>query len=287
MTAHLLDGRELAREIRTELQAEAADWRAETGRTPTIAMLRVGSDSALLSHARSVRRSFEKADFGFREIELSLDSDTAAVLDRLQALNADVDVHGILIQEPLPDHIDQTALVETLDPRKDVDGVHPLNAGRLMQQRGRYHVSSTPLGGITLLEHYDVPLKGALAVVIGRSDIVGKPMGLLLLHRHATVVTCHSRTKDLGSITRQADVLCAAVGRANLITADMVKDGATVVDFGINFVDGNLVGDVDFEGVKTVAGAITPVPGGTGPVTSAMLLRNTLQAAKWLTEATT
>ncbi len=282
--ATLLDGRSLARTLREQLQAEAEAWSRLSGQVPTIALLRAGADEALLSHARSVRRTFERAGFGFQEIELPADSDTEAVIAEVCRLNGERSVHGILIQEPLPAHVDQNAVVEALNPLKDVDGVHPLNAGRLLQQRGRYHVSSTPLGGITLLEHYGISFQGALAVVVGRSNIVGKPLALLLLHRHATVVVCHSRTKELAELTRQADILCVAVGRAGLITGEMVKPGATVVDFGINFVDGRLVGDVDFDSAAERAGAITPVPGGTGPVTAAMLLHNTLQAARWLGE---
>ncbi|MDQ4074961.1 MAG: bifunctional 5,10-methylene-tetrahydrofolate dehydrogenase/5,10-methylene-tetrahydrofolate cyclohydrolase, partial [Chloroflexota bacterium] len=157
-------------------------------------------------------------------------------------------------------------------------------AGLLQQQRGRYHIASTPLGGLALLEHYEIPIKGRRAVIIGRSDILGKPMALLLLHRHATISIAHSRTQDLPALCREADILCAAVGRAGLVTRDFVKPGATVLDFGINFVDGKLVGDVAFDEVAEAAGAITPVPGGTGPVTSVMLLRNTLDAARWLKE---
>jgi methylenetetrahydrofolate dehydrogenase (NADP+) / methenyltetrahydrofolate cyclohydrolase len=162
--------------------------------------------------------------------------------------------------------------------------VHPLNAGLLQQQRGRYHIASTPLGGIALIEHYDIPVRGKRAVVVGRSDILGKPMALLLLHRHATVTIAHSRTENLAEVCREADILCAAVGRAGLITHDFVKPGAVVIDFGINFVDGSLAGDVAYDEAAEVAGAITPVPGGTGPVTSAMLLRNTLDAARWQQE---
>ncbi|MDQ7031028.1 MAG: bifunctional 5,10-methylenetetrahydrofolate dehydrogenase/5,10-methenyltetrahydrofolate cyclohydrolase [Ardenticatenia bacterium] len=282
--ATLLDGRSLARTLREQLQAKAEAWSNRSGHIPTLALLRAGADEALLSHARSVRRTFERAGFGFQEIEMPAESTTEALVEEVRRLNGEPGVHGILIQEPLPAHVDHNAVVEALNPLKDVDGVHPLNAGRLLQQRGRYHVSSTPLGGITLLERYGITFQGALAVVVGRSNIVGKPLALLLLHRHATVVLCHSRTKGLAELTRQADILCVAVGRAGLITGEMVKPGATVVDFGINVVDGHLVGDVAFDSVAERAGALTPVPGGTGPVTAAMLLRNTLQAAQWLAE---
>ncbi|GAP62832.1 methylenetetrahydrofolate dehydrogenase/methenyltetrahydrofolate cyclohydrolase [Ardenticatena maritima] len=282
--ANILDGKALAARLREELMTEAQAFIEATGHVPTIAMLRAGDDPALLSHARSVRRSFEKAGFGFQEHELPADCSQADLSAKLAELNADPHVHGILIQEPLPNHIDEDALILALDPRKDVDGVHPLNAGLLQQQRGRYHVSSTPLGGIAILDAYNIDVKGKRAVVIGRSNIVGKPMALLLLHRHATVTIAHSRTQNLAALCREADIVCAAVGRAGLVTRDFIKPGAVVIDFGINFVDGKLVGDVAFDEVAEVAGWITPVPGGTGPVTSVMLLRNTLNAAKWLLE---
>ena len=184
--------------------------------------------------------------------------------------------------------MDEAAVKEALAPDKDVDGVHPVNAGRLAQVApvGRppgvldYFVPATPLGGLEILKRYGIEISGKRAVVVGRSNIVGKPMAMLLLRENATVTICHSRTRDLAAVCREADILCAAVGRARLITADMVKPGAVVIDFGVNFVDGKMVGDVDFEAVKEVAGAITPVPGGTGPMTNAMLLKNVLEAAK-------
>ncbi|HEX8683484.1 MAG TPA: bifunctional 5,10-methylenetetrahydrofolate dehydrogenase/5,10-methenyltetrahydrofolate cyclohydrolase [Ardenticatenaceae bacterium] len=280
--ATILDGKALAETLREKVVAEAQTFIEATGQTPTIAMLRAGDDPALLSHARSVRRSFERANFGFREHALPADASQQALADHLRALNEDAAVHGILIQEPLPSNVDATALVLSLDPRKDVDGVHPLNAGLLQQQRGRYHVAATPLGGMAILDNYDVPLRGKRAVVIGRSDIVGKPMALLLLHRHATVTIAHSRTENLPALCAEADVLCVAVGRAGLVTRDFIKPGATVIDFGINYVDGKLAGDVAFDEAAELAGAITPTPGGTGPVTSVMLLQNTLNAARWL-----
>lgn len=285
MSAVILDGKPVAAAIRERLSSDAEQFRDATGLVPTLAMFRVGEDEALLSHARSVRRSFEKAGFGFQERALPGEATTEEALAALADLNADPEVHGILIQEPLPAQIDQSALLELLNPLKDVDGVTPLNAGRLAQQRGQYHVSSTPAGGLEILDFYQIALKGRRAVVVGRSDIVGKPMALLLLHRHATVTIAHSRTESLADVCREADILVAAVGRAGIITGNMIKPGATVIDFGINFSDGKLVGDVAFDEAVTVAGAITPVPGGTGPVTSATLLRNTLQAARWLTKA--
>ncbi len=276
----ILDGKSLAAELRAEVVADAQAFINRTGQVPTIALLRGGNDPALLSHARSVRKSFEAAGFGYREQELAADASHADLAAAVDALNADATVHGILIQEPLPDGVDGAALIQRLDPRKDVDGVHPLNAGLLQQQTGQYHVASTPLGGIVMLEKYNISIKGKRAVVIGRSDIVGKPMAMLLLHRHATVTIAHSRTENLAAVCAEADIVCAAVGRAGLVTADFIKPGAVVVDFGINFVNGKLVGDVAYTEVAPLAGAITPVPGGTGPVTAVMLLRNTLNAAE-------
>ncbi len=284
--ATILDGKALAETLREKVVAQAQTFIEVMGQAPTIAMLRAGDDPALLSHTRSVRRSFERANFGFREHALPADATQQALADQLRALNEDATVHGILIQEPLPSNVDATALVLSLDPRKDVDGVHPLNAGLLQQQRGRYHVAATPLGGMAILDHYEVPLHGRRAVVIGRSDIVGKPMALLLLHRHATVTIAHSRTENLPALCAEADLLCVAVGRAGLVTRDFIKPGATVIDFGINYVDGKLAGDVAFDEAAELAGAITPTPGGTGPVTSVMLLQNTLNAARWLTTTT-
>jgi len=181
----------------------------------------------------------------------------------------------------LPDAIGATAILDALAPEKDVDGVHPLNAGRLMQGEGNYFVPATPAGGMEILHRNNIPIKGERAVVVGRSNIVGKPIAFLLLHQHATVTMCHSRTVPLGDVTREADILVAAVGRPRIITADMVKPGAVVIDFGMNFVDGKMVGDVDYGAVAEIASAITPVPGGTGPATNVMLARNTLEAATW------
>lgn len=278
----ILDGKSLAARLREQVVNEAADFINATGQLPTIALLRVGNDSALVSHAKSVRRSFEAAGFGFREQVLEEGAGQAELATAVTALNDDSGVHGILIQEPLPKGVDGAALVRLMDPRKDVDGVHPLNAGLLQQQTGQYHVPSTPLGGLVMLEEYGIDIKGKRAVVIGRSDIVGKPMAMLLLHRHATVTIAHSRTQHLAQVCADADIVCAAVGKAGLVTKDFIKPGAIVVDFGINFVEGKLVGDVAYDEVAEVAGAVTPTPGGTGPVTAVMLLRNTLNAARWL-----
>jgi methylenetetrahydrofolate dehydrogenase (NADP+)/methenyltetrahydrofolate cyclohydrolase len=201
------------------------------------------------------------------------------LLKLVDQLNRDPKLHGILVQLPLPKHIDETKVIEAIDPAKDVDGFHPVNAGRLLIGQDSF-LPCTPFGIMELLKQENVELKGKHAVVVGRSNIVGKPVALLLLQEHATVSICHSRTADLGAMTRQADVLVVAVGRPNFITGDMIKPGAVVIDVGINRVEDGLVGDVDFESAKEVAGKITPVPGGVGPMTITMLLRNTLLAAE-------
>jgi methylenetetrahydrofolate dehydrogenase (NADP+)/methenyltetrahydrofolate cyclohydrolase len=210
----------------------------------------------------------------------------------VQEMSGSEDVQGIIIQEPMPRGIDEGAVKQALAPEKDVDGVHVVNVGRLAQAApvgrpsgvGHYFVPATPAGGMEILSRFEVDIEGKHAVVVGRSNIVGKPMALLLLRENATVTVCHSRTPDLGAVCREADILCAAVGRAKLITADMIKPGAVVIDFGFNSLEGQWVGDVDFEGVKEVASAVTPVPGGTGSMTNVMLMRNVLEAARMQAE---
>ena len=288
MAAQILDGRTIAKEIQAELAAEAAAFKEKYGIAPTIAVVRAGEDPASVSYANAIKKTFEGQGFGFRLHVLPETASQEEMIKLVKELSADPNVHGIILQEPFPKGWDEALIKESLDPAKDVDGVHPVNAGRLAQVApvGRppgvldYFVPATPLGGLELLKRYGIAISGKRAVVVGRSNIVGKPMALLLLREDATVTICHSRTPDLGAVCREADILCVAVGRAKLITADMVKPGAVVVDFGVNFVDGKMVGDVDFEAVKEVAGAITPVPGGTGPMTNAMLLKNVLEAAR-------
>jgi methylenetetrahydrofolate dehydrogenase (NADP+)/methenyltetrahydrofolate cyclohydrolase len=226
---------------------------------------------------------------GFNVHVLPETAEQEAIVELVHQLSADTSIHGIMVQEPLPKGIDEAAIKEALVPEKDVDGVHATNAGRLAQvaPAGRppgvldYFVPATPAGGLEILKRHNVAISGKNAVVVGRSNIVGKPMSLLLLPQNATVTMAHSRTADLAEVCRNADILCAAVGRAMIITADMIKPGAVVIDFGVNFDDeGNMVGDVDFEAVKEVAGMITPVPGGTGPMTNVMLMLNVLEAAQ-------
>jgi len=279
MAATILDGKELAKAMRDEVAQAVADFKERWNATPSLAVVRAGEDPASVSYARAIAKAFEAAGMAFHLHALPETATEAELVQLVGNLSADPTVHGIMVQEPLPKGVDGAAVIAALSPAKDVDGVHPENAGRLLQDAGEYLVPATPAGGMQILRRYHIPIKGAHAVVVGRSNIVGKPMACLLLHQHATVTICHSRTVDLGAVTREADILVAAVGKARIITGDMVKPGATVIDFGVNFVDGAMVGDVDFGSASLVAGAITPVPGGTGPMTNIMLMQNTLAAA--------
>lgn len=286
--ARILDGRAMAEEVREEIVADVEAFEAEYGYVPMIAVVRAGKDPASVSYAKMIKRSFESAGMNFVLHTLPETADEQEVIDVVTRLNAQSSVNGIMVQEPLPRGIDDIAIKATIRPEKDADGVNPINAGRLAQAApvGRtsgtkdYLVPATPLGGLEMLKRAGIPLDGAHAVVVGRSNIVGRPMAFLLMQHHATVSMCHSHTQPLGQVTREADILCVAVGVAELIKADMVKPGAAVIDFGFNKKDGNWVGDVDFDEVKKVAGAITPVPGGTGSMTNVMLMRNVLEAAE-------
>jgi methylenetetrahydrofolate dehydrogenase (NADP+)/methenyltetrahydrofolate cyclohydrolase len=289
MTATILNGRQVAKTMRAEIDKAVVAFKDEYSVTPTIAVVRVGEDPASVSYANAIRRTAEKRGMGFSIHVLPETASQKTVVELVRQLSADTGVHGIMVQEPLPKGIDEAAVKEALDPEKDVDGVHTINAGRLVQVApvGRppgvldYFVPATPAGGLEILKRYDIKISGKYAVVVGRSNIVGKPMALLLLRENATVTVAHSRTANLAEVCRSADILCAAVGRAKIITADMVKPGAIVIDFGVNFDDeGNMLGDVDFEAVQEVAGMITPVPGGTGPMTNVMLMLNVLEAAR-------
>ena len=274
MTAIRMDGRALAAKLRAEV---ADDVRA--GEPVCLATVLVGDDPASHVYVGKKHEALHEAGIESRDHRLPEDTPESDVLDLLAELNAADDVDGILVQLPLPGHMDEPTVLRAVDPAKDVDGFHPLNAGRLFLGEP-LHVPATPLGIMALLDEYDVELEGRRAVVIGRSEIVGKPVAMLLLARHATVTICHSRTRDLAEHTRAADVLVAAVGRPGLVTPDMVKPGAAVVDVGVNRTESGLVGDVD-PAVAEVAGLMSPVPGGVGPMTIAMLLRNTLNAARF------
>jgi methylenetetrahydrofolate dehydrogenase (NADP+) / methenyltetrahydrofolate cyclohydrolase len=279
MTAQLIDGNALSRQLRSEIAQRAAALTAR-GHQPGLAVILVGEDPASAVYVRNKVKACE--DSGVRSIFEKYDADLseAALLARIAALNADASVHGILVQMPLPKHIDPHKVIEAIATAKDVDGYSVLSAGELMAGLDGFR-PCTPYGSMKLIESTGQSIKGKHAVVIGRSNTVGKPMALLLLQANATVTVTHSGTPDLGHHTRQADIVVAAVGRANTLTADMVKPGAIVIDVGINRkADGKLCGDVDFEGVKEVAGWITPVPGGVGPMTITMLLVNTIEAAE-------
>jgi methylenetetrahydrofolate dehydrogenase (NADP+)/methenyltetrahydrofolate cyclohydrolase len=280
MTARILDGNALAAKVREHLAAGAATLKATRGITPCLAVILVGEDPASSVYVRNKVAACEKA--GFRSIRETYpaNAEPVEVLAKIAELNADPAVHGILVQLPLPKHFDAEAVLEAIVPEKDVDGFHAENVGALMQGNPRF-IPCTPYGVMKMLESENVPLKGAEAVVVGRSNIVGKPMAMLLLAQSCTVTICHSQSKDLAFHTRRADILVAAVGRAKMITGDMIKPGATVIDVGINRqADGKLCGDVEFASAKEVAGLITPVPGGVGPMTITMLLANTLESAE-------
>jgi methylenetetrahydrofolate dehydrogenase (NADP+)/methenyltetrahydrofolate cyclohydrolase len=277
--ANLISGKELSANIREQLAIDIEAFKNEFNYVPKLVVVMLGDHPASKSYVTAKERGAKKVGM---ESELILKPDTMTedeLLTLIDELNNDSSVTGILVQLPLPKHIDSTKVIHAIKPIKDVDGFHPENIGNFMIG-GDALMSCTPAGIITMLESIDVKLEGAHAVVVGRSNIVGKPVSQMLLSKNCTVTVCHSRTKDLGAITRQADILVAAVGRAKMITEDMVKDGAVVIDVGVNRVDGKLVGDVDFETIKEKASFITPVPGGVGPMTITTLLTNTLKAAK-------
>ena len=278
MAATIIDGRKVAAQWKERIAQETQAWIAR-GVTPHLAVVLVGEDPASQVYVRNKENACRKAGMRSTMIRLPQDCTQERLEQTVRELNADESVHGVLVQLPLPKHLDEAAVLRLIDPDKDVDGFHAMNAGRLMSGQPCF-VPCTPLGVMKLLEAYDIPVPGRRAVVVGRSNIVGKPMALLLLAADATVTVCHSRTQDLAAVTREADILVAAVGRPNFITADMVKPGAAVIDVGINRVDGALVGDVEFAGASRTAGFITPVPGGVGQMTIAMLLANTLDAVK-------
>ncbi|MCS7234602.1 MAG: bifunctional methylenetetrahydrofolate dehydrogenase/methenyltetrahydrofolate cyclohydrolase FolD [Armatimonadota bacterium] len=277
--AEILDGRALAARIRDEVRREVEAFTARHGTSPALAAILVGDDPASALYVRNKARAAGQVGIRSETFHLPAHTTQGELLELVDRLNGREDVHGILPQLPLPEQLDPEAVFDRLDPRKDVDGLSPYNMGRLSLGRPQL-VPCTPLGVLELVRSTGVRLAGARAVVVGRSNLVGKPTALLLLAEHATVTLCHSRTRDLAGHTRQADVLVVAVGRPGLVTAEMVKPGAVVIDVGITRQGDRIVGDVDFEGVRQVAGWLSPVPGGVGPMTVAMLLRNTLEAAR-------
>ena len=279
MSAQLIDGRAVAQQVRAEIRQQIEVWVAGGGPRPGLATVLVGNDPASAVYVGGKQKAC--AEVGIEGFAHDLAADVAQdeVVALLAQLNADPRVSGILLQLPTPQHIDGSLLTTLIDPAKDVDGLTPVSAGRLAKGLPGLR-PCTPAGVIELLRRYDVTLEGAEAVIVGRSDLVGKPVAALLLAENATVTICHSRTRDLDQVCRRADVLIAAVGRPRLVQGSWVKPGATVIDVGINRTDDGLVGDVEFESAVEVAGLITPVPGGVGPMTIAMLLGNTLQAAR-------
>ncbi len=288
MTATILDGREVARTLRNEIAVEVRRFVERHQLAPTLAVVRAGEDSASVSYARAIERASQNAGLGYALHLLPGDAEEDDIVSLVESLNADKAVHGIMIQEPLPPGVNEALVKAALSPDKDVDGVHPVNAGRLAQAApvGRppmvepFFVPATPAGGLEILKRYNVLIEGARVVIIGRSNIVGKPMALLMLRENATPTICHSRTANLPTICREADILCTAIGQPRLVKGDWIKPGAVVIDFGVNFQDGEMCGDVDWEQAVQVAGMITPVPGGTGPMTNVMLMRNVVEAAR-------
>jgi 5,10-methylene-tetrahydrofolate dehydrogenase/methenyl tetrahydrofolate cyclohydrolase len=293
MTAKLIDGKEIAATIRDEIKGEVEMMQAKYGKVPGLATVLVGERKDSQSYVKSKKKACKKAGITSFSHDLPEDISQQDLLKIVRDLNANPDVHGILVQLPLPEHIDDEEILGAISLDKDVDGFHPINIGRLsMKRRDPLFVPCTPKGCIELLDRIGVEIEGKNAVVLGRSNIVGLPVAMLMLHRNATVTICHSRTKDLPSVVRQADILIAAVGRAEMVRGDWIKPGAVVIDVGVNAVDDpdskkgyRLTGDVNFDEAMEVASAVTPVPKGVGPMTIAMLLRNTMNSAKRMMES--
>lgn len=282
MPAKRIDGKAIAQEVRARVKTEVE--KLGPSDRPGLAAILVGENPASKIYVRNKRKACEEVGIYSEEHHLPEETTEAEVLSLVERLNQDPKIHGILVQLPLPKQINERKVLDTVIPEKDVDGFHYINVGKLVANEKGF-VPCTPLGIIELLLASKVEIAGANAVVVGRSNIVGKPAALLLLHHHATVTICHSKTKNLPEVCRQADILIAAIGKPQFVKKEMVKEGAVVIDVGINRLpDGRIVGDVDFDPVQERAGAITPVPGGVGPMTIAMLLLNTLQSAKWKKE---
>ena len=276
----ILDGKAVAAKVVGEVKAGVSAFTQKTGVTPTFAVVLVGDFAPSKIYVRNKRNSAAEAGIASRDYLFPEGCSREKLLAVLQEINGDRSIHGILLQLPLPAGMDEDEAVNAIAPEKDVDGLHPMNLGNLLAGKPSV-VPCTPAGCLEILDHYGIELKGAEAVVVGRSRLVGKPLAQLLLGRHATVTMCHTRTRDLGEHCRRAEVLCVAAGKAGVVTGEMIKDGAVVIDVGINRLEtGKLAGDVDFESASRKARAITPVPGGVGPMTVAMLLRNTLRAAQ-------
>jgi methylenetetrahydrofolate dehydrogenase (NADP+) / methenyltetrahydrofolate cyclohydrolase len=280
VSARLIDGKALAQTIRERIAKDVAELQARSGVRPGLAAILVGEDPASKLYVKNKQKACDAAGIYVDEHKLSTSTTQAELLTLIEKVNADPKVHGILVQLPLPKQIDSKVILDAVDPHKDADGFHPYNMGRLVEGTAMF-TPCTPKGVIKMIESTGVAIEGRRAVVVGRSNIVGKPAALLLMHRHATVTVCHSKTRDLPGVCREAEILVVAIGKAKFVTADMVREGAVVVDVGVNRLeDGTFVGDVDFGPVSERAGWISPVPGGVGPMTIAMLLDNTLESAK-------
>ena len=280
----IIDGKAIAKKIREEVSEKIAQLKEKNGITPKLCVVLVGDDPASQIYVRNKEKACAEVGINSEIRCLASSTKQQELVDLVRSLNGDKTVHGILVQLPLPKGLDARAVLDEVSAEKDVDGLHPLNMGKLLKGEAPLFVPCTPQGIIELILSTGLEIKGKEAVVVGRSNIVGKPTALLLLQRHATVTLCHSRTRDLGEVTRRADILVASVGSPRIIHGDMVKQGAVVIDVGVNRVEGKLVGDVDFEAAKGKAAYITPVPGGVGPMTIAMLMKNTLLAAKQVSE---
>lgn len=278
--AKIIDGKAISKQIREEIAAERAEFTAKSGITPGLAVIIVGEDPASQVYVRNKRKACDEVGFYSESYELPAETTQEELEALVDKLNADDNIHGILVQLPLPKHLDETRVLLKINPEKDVDAFHPYNVGKIMI--GDYSfLPCTPAGVMALIERSGIDVCGKKCVVIGRSNIVGKPMAMLLLHSHGTVTICHSRTQNLASICKEADILVAAIGKADFVGADMIKEGAVVIDVGMNRkADGKLTGDVNFAEAEPLASFITPVPGGVGPMTITMLMQNTLTAAK-------
>ena len=279
MAAQILDGAKISGELREEIRTRVLELQEKTGKIPGLGVILVGNDHASEIYVRNKENGCREVGMHSETVLLPVDTDQGTLEHAIEKLNQDPHIHGILVQLPLPPHLDKAAALARILPEKDVDGFHVMNAGKLLEGYGGV-IPCTPRGALHMIRQTGISPDGLNAVIVGRSNIVGKPMALLLLQENCTVTICHSRTKNLKEFTKQADILVAAVGKAGIITAEMVKTGAVAGDLGINRVDGKVRGDVDFEGVSQVASWITPVPGGVGKMTITMLLQNTLEAAE-------
>ena len=279
MPTNIINGKEIASAIKFEIAEELRKIKNNTGKDAGLAVILVGNDPASTVYVRNKKKACQEVGIRSSEYHLPKETQQDTLLNLINSLNKNPEIHGILVQLPLPNHIQSDKIIDSINPDKDVDGFHPINVGKLVANTASL-ISCTPLGVMALLDKSEIPIEGKKVVIVGRSNIVGKPAALLFLHRNATVTICHSKTKNLSDYTNKADILVAAIGKPAFIKADMVKKGAVVIDVGINRDEAGLIGDVDFPSVKERVSYITPVPGGVGPMTIAMLMKNTLIAFK-------